>query len=387
MWLQRRALQRDPEAAADWPVLDFRRASVRRTALVVVALTAVNVVIVLLAGYGSLHWMESPSFCGQVCHTPMQPQFTRLAERGRTRESPASAATSARAPAAFVHAKLAGVRQLVHVVTDSFRSRSRPAPRCRRARRRRPASAVTSPERVAGDRIRVIREYADDEANSETMTVLQMHVGGRGHRRARFTGTPIPPSASSTSRPTPTRQTIPYVKVTDASGQVKEYRRADDTTGRSRSRRHAADDGLHRLPQHGRPPDLADRRRGPSTRPSPPGWSAASCRSCGAKVSACMKAAYPARTPHCGHRSRPAELLRSQGRLGVDQQALARTHHGAPGRVSPQRVPHDEGDVGHLSRPRATSTSTGCFRCHDDSHKAKDGIDDQRRLRVVSQTG
>src|SRR5436190_3205086 len=63
MWLQRR--KQEAGAAADWPVVDFRRASVRRTTLVLVALSAANVIIILLAGYGSLHWMESPSFCGQ----------------------------------------------------------------------------------------------------------------------------------------------------------------------------------------------------------------------------------------------------------------------------------------------------------------------------------
>src|SRR5688572_7955822 len=53
--LRRRALLRDPNASADWPVIDFRHASVRRTTLLITALTAVNIVIVLLAGYGSLH--------------------------------------------------------------------------------------------------------------------------------------------------------------------------------------------------------------------------------------------------------------------------------------------------------------------------------------------
>jgi hypothetical protein len=74
--LRQRRAARDPTAEAGWPVLDFRRASVRRTALLAAALTAVNVVIVLLAGHGTLQWMESPNFCGQVCHAPMHPQFT-----------------------------------------------------------------------------------------------------------------------------------------------------------------------------------------------------------------------------------------------------------------------------------------------------------------------
>src|SRR5262245_18545259 len=68
MWLQRRKLERDPSTTSDWPVLDFRQADVRRATLLIAAVTAVNVVIILLAGYGGLHWMESPTFCGQVCH-------------------------------------------------------------------------------------------------------------------------------------------------------------------------------------------------------------------------------------------------------------------------------------------------------------------------------
>src|SRR4051794_8443396 len=65
MWLERRKLLHDPTAVSEWPVVDFRRAEVRRTALVIAGLTAVNVVIVLLAGYGGLHAMETPAFCGQ----------------------------------------------------------------------------------------------------------------------------------------------------------------------------------------------------------------------------------------------------------------------------------------------------------------------------------
>src|SRR6476660_5387282 len=58
IWLERRKQLRDPAAITEWPVVDFRRAQVRRTALLIAALTAVNIVIVLLAGYGGLHAME-----------------------------------------------------------------------------------------------------------------------------------------------------------------------------------------------------------------------------------------------------------------------------------------------------------------------------------------
>jgi hypothetical protein len=54
LWLERRARARHPDAPGDWPVLDFRQTRVRRTALMVGALTAVNIVIVLLGSHSSL---------------------------------------------------------------------------------------------------------------------------------------------------------------------------------------------------------------------------------------------------------------------------------------------------------------------------------------------
>ena len=38
-------------------------------------LTMANVVIVSLAAYRGVEYMDSVAFCGQVCHEPMEPQF------------------------------------------------------------------------------------------------------------------------------------------------------------------------------------------------------------------------------------------------------------------------------------------------------------------------
>ena len=92
MWLEHRRLVRHPDAAREWFVIDFRSPTTRRRAVMLIALTAVNAVIVLVAGYGALHSMESPSFCGQACHEPMHPQFTAWQDaphsRGRMRGLP-----------------------------------------------------------------------------------------------------------------------------------------------------------------------------------------------------------------------------------------------------------------------------------------------------------
>jgi len=223
MWLQRRKLQRHPETDTEWSVIDFRKPRVRRITLAVIALTAVNLVILLLAGYGTLHWMESPSFCGQACHEPMHPQFTawQANEHAGVHCTECHIGEGARA---FIHYKFVGVRQLYHVVTRQI---PRPIPGVADMR---PALEICGnchwPSRDLGDRARVIREYADDEPNSETTTVLHMYTGGPG--RPTMAGRAIhwhaDPKVNITYIATDAdRQTIPFVKVTDAQGQVREY--------------------------------------------------------------------------------------------------------------------------------------------------------------------
>ena len=195
-----------------------------------IALTAVNVVIVLLAGYGALHSMESPSFCGQTCHTPMHPQFTAWQDAPHSQVACVQCHIG-EGGRAFVKYKMNGLRQLYHVVTGQLPAAD--------SRRRRPASRASRcaatchwPGKGFGDVIRVKREYADDEPNTETATILQMFLGGPGAPTS--SGRAIHWHADPRVRiefisTDAERQTIPFVKYTDAQGRVREYA-AEGTT-------------------------------------------------------------------------------------------------------------------------------------------------------------
>jgi hypothetical protein len=119
MWLQRRRLAQHPETVYDWPVYDFRQLRVRRLALLIAGFTAVCAVIALVAGYGTLHWMESPTFCGQACHEPMHPQYTAWQAGPHARIACVNCHVGEGARG-LVQAKLAGTRQLVHVITGAI---------------------------------------------------------------------------------------------------------------------------------------------------------------------------------------------------------------------------------------------------------------------------
>jgi nitrate/TMAO reductase-like tetraheme cytochrome c subunit len=218
MMLQRRAIARG-EREAEWPVVDFRLSRTRRVALVIAALTGINLIILLVAGYGTLHWMESPQFCGQVCHEPMHPQFTAW------QNSPHSNITCVQCHIgeggeAFVHYKTAGVRQLFHVVTNNY---PRPIPGVADMR---PALETCGnchwPGRSIGDRVRVLRTYADDETNTESATALTLHLGGPGTPGGRGIHWHANPNLRIDYVYTDAdRQEIPWVRATRPDGSVE----------------------------------------------------------------------------------------------------------------------------------------------------------------------
>ena len=370
VWLRRRTLKRDPNAAVDWPVLDFRQVRVRRTVLLFTALTAVNLMIVLLAGYGSLHWMDSPSFCGQVCHTPMHPQFTAWHDGSHARIA-CAACHIGQGPAAFVHAKLNGVRQLIDVATDSYPRPIPPGAEMPAGTQAQACRACHQPERAVGDRIRVIREYADDEGNAETITVLQMHVNLTPSSARAIHWHADPAVHIEYVSTDAERQTIPYVKVTDATGNVKEYLAPDATDQQIRAgNREVMDCGdCHNAVGHPIAPTAEEAvdqaiAAGLVSRKLP------FVRREGVRV---VKASY----------SGEDEALRAidqslrsfyQARGGAtDQEALARSVSALQDLYSRNVFPTMKVTFGTYPDNKGHITSNGCFRCHDDSHKAKDG--------------
>jgi len=370
MWLQRRKLARHPETVNDWPVYDFRLAQVRRAVLLFTAFAALCVAIALVAGYGSLHWMESPTFCGQACHTPMQPQFTAWHAGPHARIACVNCHVGEGARG-FVQAKLAGTRQLAHVITGTF---PRPVP---------PGALVPfgghettcgrchQPMKIPGDVIRVKREYADDDKNTEAMTVLLMHVG-----RANATGHGIhwhaDPSTNIEFASTDgARQTITYVKVTSPDGKVKEYF-AEGAAGKpvnAESLRRMDCVDCHNMVGHriATAPEQAVDRAIADGEISP---ALPFVRREGVRL---LKASYA--NGDEASRKIDEELRHFYSSQGgtIDPQALGRavaalqnayaSNVFADMKVTWGTYPDN---TGHIASP-------GCVRCHDGSHTAKDG--------------
>jgi nitrate/TMAO reductase-like tetraheme cytochrome c subunit len=367
--LDRRTRLAEGDTRDDWPVIDFRNAHVRRTALAITALTAVNVVILLLAGYGSLHYMDSPAFCGQACHKPMHPQFTAWQNASHAR-IPCATCHISEGAKGFVHAKLSGVRQLVHVVTNSIPEPIPPGTGMPSGAQAVLCLGCHQPERIAGDQIRLIREYADDEANTETLTILQMHTGATsvsGHAIHWHADPKVRVEYVATDE---RRQTIPFVRVTDASGKVKEYA-TPEATDQIRSGETRTMDCIDCHNTVGHP--IA-----PTPEKGVDGAIAAGRVS--RQLPHVRREAVRLMTAHASDATDAAPAIERElrevyaSRRGPnDQQALAQAVGALQALYSTNVFPAMKVKWGTYPNNKGHMTSDGCFRCHDGTHEAKDG--------------
>lgn len=223
MWRRRRQLA--ARAAVDeWPVVDLRLPRIRAIIMWVIVLTCANLAIVSLAAYGAVHHMESAGFCGTTCHTTMEPEWKAYQVSPHAEVACVSCHVGPGAEA-LVESKLAGTRQLWQVLTNNV-----PTPVPAPVRTMRPARETCQTchwsEKVHGDKLKVVREYADDEKSSETVTTLQLHVGGGRYDLGAGSGIHWHMNIDNTIEFIATdreRQIIPWVKFTDPSGHAREY--------------------------------------------------------------------------------------------------------------------------------------------------------------------
>jgi hypothetical protein len=187
-------------------------------------LSVVKVLIFGVAGYEAFHLSESNEFCGTMCHTVMQPEWTAYQGSPHSRvkcvECHIGPGTDW-----FVRSKLSGARQVLAVALGTYdRPIEVPVEHLRPARET--CEQCHWPEKFHGDRVQVIHHYEKDRENTELTTALILRVGGgavagevRGgihwHTSSENTVTYV-----STDR---SREEIPWVRLETADGQVEEF--------------------------------------------------------------------------------------------------------------------------------------------------------------------
>jgi hypothetical protein len=224
IWLRKRKFKGAVPIAEDLPPLSWQNPHFRRLVSFVGLVTLANVVIGGHFTYAAVDYMDSVSFCGQACHTVMQPEFTAYQESAHFRVG-CTECHIGEGASWFVRSKLSGVRQVFAVMLNTY-STPIPTP----VHNLRPAQETCEnchwPAMFSGFRLRIWDKFAEDEANTHSKTVLMMRIGG-GPVKNGIHGFHLAEGVHVEYLSDPARQTIPLVAYTDASGKTTEYKTED----------------------------------------------------------------------------------------------------------------------------------------------------------------
>jgi nitrate/TMAO reductase-like tetraheme cytochrome c subunit len=374
LW-RRRRLRADGRPIPLVPRISFSDPTFRRAVTLVAVATTINVLILATASYRGLEHMDSIQFCGQTCHTVMEPEYTAYRDSPHARVACVDCHIGPGAPW-FVRSKLSGTRQIFAV---AFKTYSRPIPSP--VKHLRPARETCEqchwPAKFHGDKLLVRTKFAEDERNTPSTTVLVLKIGGRTwqgltgiHGRHIDTDGRITYVALDEKR-----QSIPIVEYIDDDGREVEYVSEETQATReqiARSERRKMDC----IDCHNRPTHIFELPERALDRALDEGRIDRQLPFVKKQAMELLKADYADRDS--AERSIEERLTAFYREYYPDIQSRKRAQIQAAAsqlrsiwannvypkmKVTWGTYPNH---IGHEDFP-------GCFRCHDDSHKAADG--------------
>ncbi|MBU0729947.1 MAG: NapC/NirT family cytochrome c [Proteobacteria bacterium] len=158
----------------------------RRWLVGFIALTVINLSILVVIAYEGYHFTDSSFFCGRVCHTVMEPEY---AVYQRSPHVKVKCVECHIGPGAdwFVRAKISGLRQVAAVMAGSY-SRPIPAP----VEHLRPARDTCEechwPDKFHGKKIKIFQHFSNEDQTRPEVTEIALHIGGRNPQTDAFEG-------------------------------------------------------------------------------------------------------------------------------------------------------------------------------------------------------
>ncbi len=213
-----------------FPRVDLNNPAQRSVVVTFAAFLVIFVMVSTAGSYKAYEFTESVSFCGQLCHTVMSPEYTayQLSPHARVACAECHVGTGA---TWFVKSKLSGSRQVFHAAFNTF-PRPIPTP----IHNLRPAQETCEqchwPKKFYGGQLKVFTHYANDEKNTLRQVRMIIKTGGgdpatgapEGIHWHMNIGNKIDYVAADEKR-----QVIPYIHVEDQQGRVTEYYAKDST--------------------------------------------------------------------------------------------------------------------------------------------------------------
>jgi NapC/NirT cytochrome c family, N-terminal region len=373
--LRRWRLRAKGELPSVWPKVDLQAPAVRNAIVFVGAATIINVAMLGAATYRGVEYMDSNQFCGLTCHKVMAPEY------GAFLDAPHSSVGCVQChigpgAGALVQAKLSGVRQVVHLALGTY-SRPIPSP----VRQMRPARETCQQCHWAGkffgDKIVVRTKFGEDEKSTPSTTVLALKIGGRtGSGGVGIHGHHLDTEDRITFVTTDGhREVIPKVTYFGIDGKVVDYV-ADDPKVTPEALAKGEVRKMDCIDCHNRPSHAFELPERALDRALEQGQVSRELPFVKKKAVELLRKEYPDReTATQQIRAGLSDFYRTTyPEVFRQQRALLESSTAAITAIYLRNVyPNMKLTWGAHPNHLGHEDSLGCFRCHDESHKASGG--------------
>jgi nitrate/TMAO reductase-like tetraheme cytochrome c subunit len=224
VWRRRRKLNRD---ATLFPTvqIDLSRPRDRRILGWFAFATVSFLLLSAMGSYQTYNYTESVQFCGQACHTVMKPELVTYQHGPHARVACAECHIG-KGATWFVRSKLSGTYQLYATAFDKYPPPVRPP-----NKNLRPAQETCEechwPKNFVGDRARTYNYHLSDSNNSPYAISLLIKVGGGDPTHGKVGGIHWHMNVDNKVEyiaADPSRQKIPWVRITDSHGVATVYK-------------------------------------------------------------------------------------------------------------------------------------------------------------------
>jgi len=204
-----------------FPVIDLNHETTRKSVIIFMVLTLVNIIVLAGATYKGVAVMETNAFCGLACHSVMQPEHTA---HQRSPHSRVHCVDCHIGPGAdwFVKSKLDGAWQMVAVTLDIY-----PRPIETPLHELRPARDTCEqchwPTKFVGDKLKIETVYDEDENNTELKNAILLKVGGLEGRASSGIHWHVNPDIEIRYRSDHERMEIYDIEMIAADGTTKTF--------------------------------------------------------------------------------------------------------------------------------------------------------------------
>jgi nitrate/TMAO reductase-like tetraheme cytochrome c subunit len=211
-----------------YPRIDLNDRDQRSLVAFFATFLCVFVMLSALGSYRAYEYSDSVQFCGQTCHSVMNPEYTAYQLSPHARVACVECHVGAGATW-YVKSKMSGARQ---VFATAFNTFPRPIPTP--VHDLRPAQETCEechwPRRFYGAQLKVFTHYSSDEKNSPRQVRMLLKTGGGDPSTGAPEGIHWHMNIANEITYIATddkRQVIPYIHVKDLQGRVTEYMAKD----------------------------------------------------------------------------------------------------------------------------------------------------------------